>query len=173
MDSQPNNETAGPSSNTKLIAVAAILILAVLLVFGIRAFSGNDNTANTNSSATDSAARSTTTNDATSSNNAANGSYQDGTYSATGSYATPEGEEQITVKLTLADGTVTDTSATASGKARESRQYQSQFLNAYKELVVGKSVDELRLSRVSGSSLTSQGFNKAVQTIKQQAAIQG
>jgi hypothetical protein len=36
-------------------------------------------------------------------------------------------------------------------------------------LVVGKSVDEVSLSRVAGSSLTSLGFNNALTQIKEDA----
>jgi hypothetical protein len=34
---------------------------------------------------------------------------------------------------------------------------------------VGKNIDELNVSKVAGSSLTSGGFNQAVEKIKQEA----
>lgn len=98
------------------------------------------------------------------------GTYADGTYTAEGSYQTPETVEQISVTLTLADGVVTDVEVTGDPQAPESKQYQGQFIDGIAEQVDGKSLDDLNVSRVAGSSLTSGGFNKAVESIKEQAA---
>lgn len=98
------------------------------------------------------------------------GAYTDGTYTAEGSYQTPETVEQISVTLTLADGVVTDVEVTGDPQAPESKQYQGQFIDGIADEVVGVAVDDLNVSRVAGSSLTSGGFNDAVQSIKEQAA---
>lgn len=98
------------------------------------------------------------------------GDYADGTYTAEGSYQTPETVEQISVTLTLEDGVVTDVDVTGDPQARETEQYQGQFIDGIAEEVVGVSIDELDVSRVAGSSLTSGGFNAAVDDIKEQAA---
>jgi hypothetical protein len=95
--------------------------------------------------------------------------YKDGTYSATGTYRTPESVETINVTLTLANDVVTDVTSTISASAPESAQYQRKFLSNYKALVVGRSIDSLKLSQVSGSSLTSGGFNSALSQIKTKA----
>ena len=95
--------------------------------------------------------------------------YTDGTYTATGSYSTPGGTERITVAATLAGGAITSIRATGSASGGESRQHQSEFLENYKSLVVGKSIDSVKLSRVAGSSLTSNGFNAAIAEIKTDA----
>ncbi|MGW9158681.1 MULTISPECIES: FMN-binding protein [unclassified Microbacterium] len=96
--------------------------------------------------------------------------YEDGTYTADGSYQTPETVEQISVTLTLADGVVTDVEVTGDPQAPETEQYQGQFIDGIADEVEGKSIDELNVSRVAGSSLTSGGFNDAVESIKEQAA---
>lgn len=98
------------------------------------------------------------------------GDYADGTYTADGSYQTPETVEEISVTLTLEAGVVTDVEITGDPQARETEQYQGQFIDGIAEEVVGVAVDELNVSRVSGSSLTSGGFNAAVEDIKEQAA---
>ena len=98
------------------------------------------------------------------------GSYEDGTYTAEGSYQTPETVEQITVTLTLADGVVTEVEVTGDPQAPETERYQGQFIDGIGDEVVGKPIDELNVSRVAGSSLTSGGFNDAVESIKEQAA---
>ena len=95
--------------------------------------------------------------------------FKDGTYTATAEYATPEATENIKVSVTLKNGIVTDTSSTASMQSRESREYATQFAQNYKSYVVGKSVASIKLSRVSGSSLTSQGFNDAIAQNQTQA----
>lgn len=106
----------------------------------------------------------------TSSGGDAGGTYEDGTYTAEGSYQTPESVETISVTLTLADGVVTDVEVTGDPKARETEQYQGAFIDGISEEVEGKSIDELNVTRVAGSSLTSGGFNAAVDDIKKQAA---
>lgn len=96
--------------------------------------------------------------------------YEDGTYTADGSYQTPETVEKISVTLTLADGVVTDVEVTGDPQAPETEQYQGQFIDGISDVVEGKPIDELDVSRVAGSSLTSGGFNDAVESIKEQAA---
>lgn len=96
--------------------------------------------------------------------------YADGTYTAEGSYATPETVETVSVTITLSGDVVTAVEVTGDPQTRESEQYQSQFIGGIAEAVVGKSVDELSVSRVAGSSLTSGGFNQALEAIKAEAA---
>ncbi|KAB1867504.1 FMN-binding protein [Microbacterium algeriense] len=100
----------------------------------------------------------------------ATATYADGTYTADGSYQTPETVEQISVTLTLADGVVTDVEVTGDPQAPETERYQGEFIDGIADEVVGKPIDELNVSRVAGSSLTSGGFNDAVDAIKEQAA---
>jgi cytoskeletal protein RodZ len=95
--------------------------------------------------------------------------YKDGTYTAEGSYATPETVEKISVTVTLQDDVVTDVEVTGDPQASETKQYQSQFIGGISAAVVGKDIDQLSVSRVAGSSLTSGGFNKAIETIKTEA----
>lgn len=98
------------------------------------------------------------------------GAYANGTYTAEGSYATPESVETITVTVTLADDVVTAVEVTGEPQKRESQQYQGQFVGGIADVVVGQSIDNLQVSRVAGSSLTSSGFNEAIEAIKSEAA---
>jgi len=98
------------------------------------------------------------------------GSYTDGTYTAEGAYATPESVETISVTVTLEDGVITAVDVSGNPTKRESEQYQSQFIGGIAEVVEGKSIDEISVSRVAGSSLTSGGFNEAIEAIKAEAA---
>ncbi|MGN6220513.1 MAG: FMN-binding protein [Microbacterium sp.] len=98
------------------------------------------------------------------------GTYADGTYTAEGTYATPESLETISVTVTLQDDVITDVEVTGNPQKRESEEYQSKFIGGIAAAVVGQSIDDIRVSRVAGSSLTSGGFNDAIETIKSEAA---
>ncbi|PVW06187.1 hypothetical protein DEA06_01140 [Microbacterium sp. Gd 4-13] len=96
--------------------------------------------------------------------------YTDGTYTAEGSYSTPESVETVEVTITLESDVVTAVEVTGDPQAAESKRYQSEFIGGISDEVVGKLVDDVSVSRVAGSSLTSGGFTKALQTIKSEAA---
>lgn len=96
--------------------------------------------------------------------------YKDGTYSATGSYVSPGGRETIDLTVTIENGVITSTSIAANEASGEARDYIQRFASGYQSEVVGKSVNEVELSRVAGSSLTSNGFNDALDQIKNEAA---
>ena len=96
--------------------------------------------------------------------------YKDGTYEATGNYTSPNGQEEIDVSITLADDVITAVTVTPEATNPNSVNYQGQFADGIAEVVVGKDIDEISVSRVAGSSLTSGGFNEAVETIKSDAA---
>ena len=101
----------------------------------------------------------------------AKSTYKDGTYTATQKYSTPEDTESIKVTVTVANDVITDVSATPSAKSRESKEYANAFVANYKTYVVGKSLKGLKLNRVSGASLTTQGFNNAITNIQSQAQV--
>ena len=151
--------TTVPTSVRKGAAFAGVAGLLVL--------AGCSGTADAEDQSTDTG---TDTSTESTDSGASTGDYSDGTYTADGSYQTPETVESISVTLTLADGVVTEVEVTGDPQARESEQYQGQFIEGISDEVVGKSLDELNVSRVAGSSLTSGGFNEAVESIKEQAA---
>ena len=95
--------------------------------------------------------------------------YKDGTYSADGNYVSPNGTETVGVELTLAGGTVTAVNITQHPSNPNTRKFQGEFAGGISEQVVGKNIDELNVSKVAGSSLTSGGFNQAVEHIKSEA----
>jgi uncharacterized protein with FMN-binding domain len=101
---------------------------------------------------------------------AGTGSYADGTYTADGSYATPESVETISVTVTLEGDVITDVEVTGDPQKRESEQYQGEFIGGIADVVVGQDIDDIQVSRVAGSSLTSGGFNEAIEAIKSEAA---
>lgn len=144
-------------------AIAAIIVI-VLVGIAATAVIVINNTAQKQQSSTDSNIFSPTTPAVT------HESYKDGSYSATGSYSTPNGQESIDLTVTIKDGVITSTSLVQNARSGEAKEYQAEFASGYKDLVVGKNVNDVSLSRVAGSSLTSNGFNRALNQIKDDAA---
>lgn len=95
-----------------------------------------------------------------------NSKLKDGTYTAQGSYFTPGGSESIGVTLTIADEKVTSVSIEQKPVSSDARRYQSFFASGVSSQVVGKNIKDINLGRVNGSSLTSEGFNSAVDIIE-------
>ena len=164
------------SSNKILIPSIVVLLLLVAAFVGYAYFGKSDVATTTDTTpidtTTDTAPVADTTgtpSDPTATPVASTSTYKDGTYSATGTYHTPESTEHVAVTLTLANDIVTDANVTINAAIPESRQYQARFLSNYKAQVIGKSIESLHLSEVSGSSLTSGGFNDAVTQIEAQA----
>lgn len=144
---------------------------AAASVLPIAAACGTDDSADTAATATTSAPASSvvaTPSSATGAAVAPTGTYTDGTYEASGSDTNPGGQSSVSVSMTLASGTVTAVTVTpeASGTSRE---YQDKFAGGIAAEIVGKNIDDLNVSKVSGSSLTSGGFNAALEQIKAEA----
>ena len=97
------------------------------------------------------------------------GSYADGTYTAKGDYQSPNGQETIELTITLAGNVISDVVVTPGATNGTSTRYQGQFAEGVGAETIGKSLDELQVSRISGSSLTSGGFNQALNAIKADA----
>jgi uncharacterized protein with FMN-binding domain len=96
-------------------------------------------------------------------------SYKDGTYTADGSYNAPSGTESITVELTLSGDKVSAITVTPHATDPTAKQHQGEFVGGIADQVVGKDIDTLNVTKVSGSSLTSGGFKIAIEAIKEQA----
>jgi uncharacterized protein with FMN-binding domain len=144
----------------KLLASVAVLVVITFLVIGAKAL----NTHSVAATSTNTPVAQTTAPSATTS-----GMYKDGTYMAAGSYDSPGGKQTIKVSITIASNTVS--SSTVQGQAQDgvAQIYQSDFTNGYKKFVDGKKLGDIKISHVSGSSLTSQGFNNALKQIENQA----
>lgn len=151
------------SRKREILVTIGVLLASVLIVGAAAAFKKTKTTAMTNTAAT------TTSDPATTSTTTTSSTYKDGTYKATGSYDSPGGTESITISVTLKDDVVTATSATSGANDDNAQEYQSAFIEGYKSLVIGKKINTISLSRVSGSSLTSQGFNNALTKIEAEA----
>ncbi len=100
---------------------------------------------------------------------AASGTFTDGSYTASGSYSSPGGEESIGVEVTVADGVVTEVTVTPEAENGNAARFQEEFASGIADVVVGQELAGLSVDKVSGSSLTGEGFNAALDQIRADA----
>ena len=96
-------------------------------------------------------------------------SYADGEYTATGQYGGQP--SSITVTATLSNNVITAVEVTPHATDPTSLDYQERFADAVPAEVVGRPINEVRVGRLAGSSGTPNGFNAALQQIREQARI--
>ena len=96
--------------------------------------------------------------------------YSDGTYTASGAYQTPSTVEEIEVTITLEGDIITAVEVVGDPSVPESRENQAKFIGGIADAVVGQKIDDIEVTKVAGSSLTSGGFNKALEEIRSEAA---
>lgn len=164
-----------------LAARRAVTVAASLAAVGALAACGTGDavdaveTGSTSGSATESPSSSDTASESpsesasASADGATGGTYADGTYTATGSYVSPGGQESIEVTLTLTSDVVSAVEVVSNADNPNSVRYQGEFIDGIADVVVGVPLDDLEVDKVAGSSLTSGGFNEAVETIKGEA----
>jgi hypothetical protein len=75
------------------------------------------------------------------------------------------------VTLTLKDDIITAVTVTSNATRPMSMRMQGMFISGCQAVVVGKNIDDVHLTNVSGSSLTPKGFNDALTKIKTDAAV--
>ena len=100
---------------------------------------------------------------------AQNPTYKNGDYHINQSYLSPGGTEHFDVSLSLANNVVTSADFTPGAISPTGKKLQATFSQDFKQYVVGKNIDQIALSVVSGASLTSAAFNEAIAQIEEQA----
>lgn len=170
---EPNSQTpSAPGANnggSKPFLITAAILIPVA-VAGYMLF-GRSNEAVAPEAPVDTNTDSTTeipTGEETSANQTST-TYKDGTYSVKGVYTSPAGPEEFPVTITLNGDIVTDATMTVNSENAGSVNFQTQFRDNFKEFVIGKNIDEVVLTKVSGSSLTPKGFNDALTKVKTEA----
>jgi len=147
-----------PAHKKMLSAAAAASVMLLTAACGS---GGSDDASSTPSSSAPSA----TTDDSS----AAAATYKDGDYEAEASYVNPGGDSKVKVELTLADNKVSKVEVTPEATDGTSKSFQEKFASGISSEVVGKSLDDLKVDKVAGSSLTHLGFNEAIDKIKADA----
>lgn len=98
------------------------------------------------------------------------GPYADGTYTAEGTYTAPSGTEHVEVTVTLSGDVITAVEVVGDATDPTAKLRQGEFISGIADVVVGKDIDSIQVDKVGGSSLTSGGFNNAIEEIKADAA---
>lgn len=156
----------------KFIVGAGVLAVTGVIIAGAVIAKNQSETQTTTDTSSTTSATDTTGEESAKQKSATDiNTYKDGTYSATGTYSSPGGNEKIKIDVTVVSNVITATSAQEQATSRDGEQYQELFIANYKSLVVGKSINSVELGQVSGSSLTSNGFNDALEQIKEQAKV--
>ena len=97
--------------------------------------------------------------------------YADGSYEAEGDYTSPAGPSHVTVEITIENDSIAAVTVTPLATDPTSKGFQTQFADGIADVIVGRDIDILAVSRVGGSSLTSGGFNDAIEKIKAEALV--
>jgi uncharacterized protein with FMN-binding domain len=97
--------------------------------------------------------------------------YADGSYSAEGEYVSPAGPSTVLVEITIQNDSIAAVTVTPEQTDPTAKGFQTQFANGIADVIVGRDIDILDVSRVGGSSLTSGGFNDALEKIKAEALV--
>lgn len=93
--------------------------------------------------------------------------YRDGDYQAEGWYGGLP--SHITVDLSLQDDAITDVSITNHATDPTSLGYQEAFAEAVGEIAIGQPLDDADVDIVAGASGTSEGWNSALDLIREEA----
>ena len=95
--------------------------------------------------------------------------YKDGEYKAVGKYTSPGGAETLGVTVILKGDIIESAEVETMGDRPNTMKFQGIFKDNFKSFVVGKNIDEVKLDKVSGSSLAPKGFNDALDKVKKEA----
>ena len=95
-----------------------------------------------------------------------------GTYTADGEYDNPDGSTSVAVEVTLdANGVIEDVAVTPHATGGNSALFQKMFADNIAESVVGQPIEDVKVDKIAGSSLTGAGFNAALGSIIDQAGL--
>jgi hypothetical protein len=165
-------------SNSMIMGGIAVVVIALLAVgaFALKPSETPTPSASTNPTASTTVQASSVPSTAPASAASSTPSTQNGqdklkvsTYEVDGNYTSPAGPESIGVKITLEGNIIKDSEVTVRSQHPISKQKQEAFAANYKTLVVGKNINDVKLDKVAGSSLTTKGFNDALEKVKEEA----
>lgn len=104
-----------------------------------------------------------------SSNMGKESTYVDGVHTATGNYGSRD--SSISVTISLIDDIIIGVQITPHSTDQISLDLQQHFAEAIPSVVVGKHIDEVKVERLAESSFATNGFNEAIDQIKEQNRI--
>ncbi|MDH3047688.1 FMN-binding protein [Gordonia alkanivorans] len=155
------SELSGSSRSSVLLRTGGVLAAVAAVGLAAGACSSDDSGSGSTTAAD--------TSTATVTDGATGEEYKDGEYTAEGGYISPGGPQKVGVTVTLSNDVITAVSVDTSQTKGPSVEYQGKFAGGISDVVVGKNINDIDVDKVSGSSLTSGGFNEAIEKIKQEA----
>lgn len=157
-------------SSTKVIAgVVIVLVIAMFVYWTQRDQAPMEQTNNTNT--TENTDTNTATPTETASSTPVSSSYKDGNYNVVTDYMSPGGPDQLGIDLTLKGNVITSVKVTNMAGDSTSKMYQNKFISGINSAVVGKNISDLKIGVVSGASLASNAFNKALVEVRTKAQM--
>jgi uncharacterized protein with FMN-binding domain len=162
--------TMSPIRTAAAVAGASFAAIALAGCSGGAAASGPSHAASGSGSSSSASASSASSSSSASGSKGASGGLKDGSYTARGDYTSPGGASAVDVAVTLKSGTVTALKVTPKAENPTAKGYEAQFASGVGTKVIGKKLTDLNVTKVSGSSLTSQGFDRAIAAIEKHAA---
>lgn len=168
MEENNSTQDSAKKSGVNPAIPLALIGLIIIIAVGIFAYQGQQgsNTGAANDQAVSPTTISGQMTDQAPSTTIAENEYKDGVYTAEGNYTSPGGAENIGVSVTLKDGVIEDAEIETIGSRPNTVKFQGIFKENFKQFVIGKNIDEVKLDKVAGSSLSPQGFNDALEKIK-------
>ena len=162
------------------VTIGSIAVIATAGIGGLLLATSNEQTADGSSASTSSTQAPTSSSSSTSANTSSTSSstgtvtstssYKDGTYTATANYSIPHGERNsISATITISGGTITAVTTNDNYTDGESAMYIDSFESSVSSATVGTSLANASFSRIGGASLTTEGFNSVLDTIRSQA----
>lgn len=97
--------------------------------------------------------------------------YKNGTYTASANYYVPKYQNSISINISIENDIIKSATASHDYTDRESGLYIDSFDSQLSSKIVGKKISDIKLSRVGGASLTTYGFNDALEIALNNAAI--
>jgi flagellar basal body-associated protein FliL len=91
-----------------------------------------------------------------------------GTFTSNISYRVPKGTTIAKFSLTLKDSTITSATVSYVSGDRDSREYIDQYNSGFLQAVENKNISDISEVYISGATLTTSAFDKALQDIKSQ-----
>ena len=171
-ENQNSSDTATKKGKNLAIPIATIgLIILIVIAFFVYQGQSQNNSPDSMAVTPSTAPVVTSESEPTSPQASVDSTYKDGVYTSTGNYTSPGGAEKIGVTVTLKDGVIEDAIIKSIAERPNTIKFQGIFIQNFEPLVVGKNIDEVKLDKVAGSSLSPKGFNDALEKIKAEAKV--
>lgn len=159
------------NNKNTLIVVSGIGLFVLIASSTVLALNFQKNSSNSSSSSSISSSNSSSSTQVTAVGSENNTNYKDGSYSTKLSYSTPGGQELIQFTVELKDNNINSVTTSSQPKDGDSKNYQRRFQQGINGVVKGKKIDDVSISSVNGSSLTTKSFMDAIKNIKDQSKI--